>query len=145
MNGSHDLYPQTPRGHIWGLGAGCCWAPVFLRVAFLSMPYLTILWFSQPYTWQLASKMVKQKHQYFQTLGFAVTQHHFCCVLSIKARHRASLNYSRSGWVGNRLLLYRRSGKVMLQMGMWDKRLLLPFVETTYLRRRALRSKNKKN
>lgn len=33
----------------------------------------------------------------------------------------------------------------MLQMGMWDERSLLPFVETTYhRRRRVLKSKNKK-
>lgn len=33
----------------------------------------------------------------------------------------------------------------MLQMGMWDERSLLPFLETTYHRRRVLKSKNKKN
>lgn len=142
---NHTIVLQTPCGTRLGpwcrLSLGTCLLPCGFSKRSPVIP-----WFSPSLCAAAGFQEGEMKHQGFQNLGSAVTQHHFCCVLSIRARHGASPKYSRSGWVGSRLFCFTGGVKVMLQMGMWDERSLLPFVETTYHRRkRALKSKNKKN
>lgn len=108
------LCSKPPLGHVWGLGADCLWAPVFCHVAFLSKCSPIIPGFSPSLCVAAGFQERETKRQGFQNLGSAITEHHFChfcCVLSIRARHGASPKYSRSGWVGNRLFCLQEEWK----------------------------------